>query len=406
MPRDLVLLALSLFTWGIGEGMFIYFQAIYLQRWGANPLQIGAILSMVGVAMAVAQVPAGYLTDRIGSRPVMRSAWVLGVIAAGLMAAANSLPVFVAGLLIYNLTSFVNVPMNSYISSIAVQNTADGGKWGVGRSITVVSAMMHLGTFAGPLMGGLLGERLGLQAVYRISAGIFVVSTAVVFLARRPPVEAAMEAQSETHLQKPNLFNNPRFLGLLALIFLTMFALYLPQPMTPVYLKNQHGYSLETIGQLGAAGSLGNAIIMLGLGSLSAPAGLLVGQALVGLFALLMWRGAGLPLFFTGYFVLGGYRLFRSMALAYTRSLVKTSKTGFAFGLVETGNAVSVIVAPIAAGLLYTHDPQLVYIASLGAIGLVLLVSFTVLRALTPTLVKGLQGKASLEGQAVEITEN
>ncbi len=61
------------------------------------------------------------------------------------------------------------------------------------------------------------------------------------------------------------------FMGLLGLVFITMFALYLPQPLTPNYLQNQQNFPLQTIGQLGAAGSLGNALIMLGLGHLSAP---------------------------------------------------------------------------------------------------------------------------------------
>ena len=58
MSRDLLLMAVSLFTWGIGEGMFIYFQPLYLEKWGANPVEIGAILGAMGVAMAVAQAPA------------------------------------------------------------------------------------------------------------------------------------------------------------------------------------------------------------------------------------------------------------------------------------------------------------------------------------------------------------
>src|SRR5512146_2396000 len=154
VPRDLLVMALSLFTWGVGEGMFIYFQPLYLQKWGANPLEIGAILSLMGIAMAVAQAPAGYLADRVGARPVMWSSWVLGTIAAVMMALAGSLPVFVAGMLTYGLTSFVVAPMNSYIASVR-------GRWSVERALTIVSAMFHLGAVAGPLIGGLVGEAIG-----------------------------------------------------------------------------------------------------------------------------------------------------------------------------------------------------------------------------------------------------
>ena len=371
MPINLILIALSLFTWGVGEGMFIYFQPLYLQKWGANPVEIGAILSMMGIAMTVAQAPAGYLADRVGSRPVMWASWVLGTIAAAVMAMAGSLPVFVAGLLTYGLTSFVVAPMNSYITCVR-------GHWSVERALNTVSAIFHLGAVVGPIIGGLIGEAFGLQNVYRISAGLFFVSTLIVLCARRPPVEEL----GDEHALKPNLAANPRFMGLLGLVFITMFALYLPQPLTSNYLQNQQHFPLQTIGQLGAAGSLGNALIMLGLGHLSAPAGLMAGQVLVGLFALLMWQAGSLggenlrlPLFYVGYFFIGGYRLCRSMALAYARSLVKVNETGLAYGLVETGNAISVIAAPIVAGLIYARSPQWMYIATLIAISISLLIT-------------------------------
>jgi MFS family permease len=364
MPRDLKIMAVSLFTWGIGEGMFLIFQSIYLENWGANPLMIGGILGGMGIAMAVVQAPAGYLGDRVGSRPVMWASWILGTAAAIVMALANSLAFFIMGMLMYGLTSFVVAPMNSYITSVR-------GKLSVERSLTITMAMFFIGAVAGSLLGGLIGEVLGLQNIYRIAAVIFLISTLIVLLAHPAP----KEEHNELHTSQPNLARNPRFIGLLVLIFFTMFALYLPQPLTPNYLQNEKGFSLETIGQLGAIGNLGIAVLLLGLGHLSAPLGFMIGQALVGIFALLMWRSQSTGLFFIGYFLLGGYRLSRSMVLAYARKFVKPNEIGFAFGLVETGNAISTILAPLAAGLLYIRGPQLVYIVSLAGTVLILLVN-------------------------------
>lgn len=372
MPADLILMAISLFTWGVGEGMFIYFQPLYLQKWGANPVEIGAILSAMGVTMTIAQAPAGYLADRIGSRPVMWASWILGTIATVLMALAGSLPVFIGGLLLYGLTSFVVAPMNSYITSVR-------GHWSVERALNTVSAIFQLGAVLGPILGGWIGESLGLQNVYRISAGLFVLSTLIILRAHRPPEEE----NNEEHALKPNLAANPRFFGLLGLVVITMFALYLPQPLTSNYLQNQQGFSLQVIGQLGAVGSLGNAVIMLTLGHLNAGAGLMIGQVLVGLFALVMWQAGNLtgsplrvPLFYIGYFFIGGYRLCRSMALAYARTLVKANETGLAYGLVETGNAIATIAAPLVAGLLYKGNPPAMYIGALAALAVSLLINF------------------------------
>ncbi len=370
IPRDLYVMTLALFTWGVGEGMFFIFQSITLEKWGANPVEIGGIFGAMGIAMALAQAPAGWLGDRVGHRPVMWASWVLGTLAAGIMALANSLAFFVIGMLTYGLTSFVVAPMNSYITGVR-------GKLSVQRALTITMALYFLGSVAGSLLGGTIAEGFGLPAIYRVSAVVFLLSTIIVFQARREPNPET--ESSEAHAGQPNLARNPRFIGLLALTFATMFALYLAQPLTPNYLQNEKGFSLQTIGQLGAVGSLGNALLALGLGHLSAPAGFMVGQGLVGLFVLLMWRGEAPALFFLGYFLLGGYRLARSMVLAYARSFVKASEVGFAYGLVETGNAISAILAPLAAGLLYSRSPQHMYIAGLVMIAAVLAVNANLL---------------------------
>jgi hypothetical protein len=58
------------------------------------------------------------------------------------------------------------------------------------------------------------------------------------------------------------------------------------------------------------------------------------------------------------------------MALAFSRSFVKARDTGLAYGLVETGNALAVFVAPLAAGFLYDYRPEAVYSASLAVLAI------------------------------------
>lgn len=388
MPRDLWIVVISMLTWGVGEGMFMIFLSLTLEEWGASPIEIGGIYGVMAISMAVFQAPAGYLGDRLGSRPVMWASWVLGTSAAVIMAMANSLAIFIAGILTYGLTSFVVAPMNSYITSVR-------GKLSVQRALTIPMAAFFIGSVAGSLAGGVIGEALGLMSIYRISAFIFLVSTIIVLQAHHPPVEE----RGELHASQPNLIKNPRFISLLVLVFLTMFALNLPQPLTPNYLQNGKGLSLKVIGQIGAMGGLGNALLMIGLGHLNASAGFFTGQVLVGLFAILMWRGEATAFFFIGYFLLGGYRLSRSMVLAYSRTFVKASETGFAYGLVETGNAVSAILAPVAAGFLYSRSPHLMYITSIIVTGVVITINAIVLpkpekSMQAPTQVKGSSGES------------
>jgi MFS family permease len=365
----LAVVAISTFIWGLGEGLFIFFLPLALQQWGADTVQIGAVLSAIGVMMALVQAPAGYLADRLGNRLVIFAALLLGIATALVMAAAQTLPLFVAGLLAYGCTSFISAPLNSYITNLR-------GRWSVQRAITFVSACFQMGAILGPMLGGRIASSAGLSTVFQYSTGLFMVSTLVFYFARSSQVEELPGAAS----QRVPWLANRRFLGLLGIILCTLCALSMPQQLTSLYLQDIHHLSIQQIGTLGTVASVGTATVMLLLGHLRPATGMLVGQLLIAGFAFFLWRGQSAAVFYIGYFFVGGYRLYRAMALAQAHSFVGSRDTGLVYGLVETGNALAVIVAPLAAGFLYDFQPAAVYTVSLGALALTILLNALFLR--------------------------
>jgi len=363
VTADLLLLGISMLAWGFGEGMFYYFQPLYLQQLGADPIQIGYLLGALGIAMTVAHIPAGYLADKIGRRPMLWASWIIGAIAAWVMALSHSLVLFSAGMLLYGLTTCVISPLNSYV-------TAARGKLSVGRAITLISAMYNTGAVLGPLVGGWIGEGYGLRMAYIAASIVFLVSTIIILFIHAQPTE-------RHDLEHPplNLLANRRYIGFMSVAFLAMFATYLPQPLTPNFLQNERGLSLGLIGRLGALNSLGNVLLNLTLGNLNTRLGFLLGQAAVGLFTLLMWQGTGLPAYALGYFLLGGYRAARSLIAAQVRTLVHQAQMGLAYGITETINSLPLILTPPIAGLLYASGPVSVYPVGLVLITISILIS-------------------------------
>ena len=357
LNRNLILVGLALFTWGFGEGMFLIFQPIYLEQLGASPVLIGVVLGSMGLAMALPQIPAGYLSDRVGARPLMIVSWSIGMGATLMMGLARSLSLFIVGIVLYGLTSFSVSPMNSYISNVR-------GNLSVEKALNLVGAMFYLGAVLGPILGGNLGARLGLRPVYQIASVVFIFSTLVTLFIHPQPVVTHPETA------QIRLSRNPRFLAIVALFTLTMFAIYLPQPLTPAFLQNEHHLSLNTIGWLATIGNLGNAVVSMSLSSLDAFEGLLIGQGLAGIFTLMIMQGNGFIWYGIGYFLLGGYRLSRLMSLAFIHPLVKLSEIGRAYGIIESFNTISITLAPPLAGFLYSINPNLVYSTSLGLIAL------------------------------------
>lgn len=363
MSLDLILLFISLFTWGIGEGMFIYFQPIYLQQLGANTITTATIFSAFGVVMMIAHIPAGYLADRFGRKPLIVAAWTSGLLATWVMALARTLPSFVVGMLLYGLTAFVSAPMNSYV-------TAARGKLTPVRAMTLMSAGFNLGAVLGPVSGGWIGDTFGLRTVYLIAACIFIISTGILLFIRSQPC-----AVHDQDVPPEKLLTNTRFLWFLGVAFLAMFVMYLPQPLSPKYLQNEQGLSLSIIGMLGSAGGLGNALLNLVLGQLAPRLGLLLAQVSVAAFALLLWKGLGVPWYALGYFLLGGYRAARSIIYAQVHSLIHLAQMGLAYGVAETFNSLAIALAPLLAGAIYARLPVNVYPVSLMLLGFSLLVS-------------------------------
>ena len=363
MSPNLILLAVSLMIWGVGEGMFFIFQPLYLQQLGANPVAIGAILGAAGIAMTIVHIPAGHLADRIGRKPLLLAAWIIAMLATWIMALAPTLPLFVFGMIIFNLTTFVSSPMNSYI-------TAARGRFSVGRAITMVSALYNTGAILGPWLGGQVGQRFGLRTIYIIAGCTFILSTLILVFIKPQPIEV-----HDSVVSNNGRLVDKRFVTYLLVIFLAGFSMYLAQPLSSNFLQNQHHLTLGSIGVLGSISSLGIVILNLGLGGLKTHYGFLLGQLAVGIFTLILWQATGFPWFCLAYFMVGGYRITRALATAQTRNLVHQSRMGLAYGITETVGASAIILASPAAGFLYDIDPSLMYPVGFGLILISLLVS-------------------------------
>jgi MFS family permease len=360
--RDFLLVALSYLFWGTGEGLFLYFQPLYLQELGATPALIGLIMGLVGVTMTIVQAPVGIIADRIGNRKVMLFGWIEGAFCALIMALAPNLLVFSIGYVLYGF-SFCNAASVSYVTKVR-------GKLSLQRALTIASAVYSLGAFLGPIFGGQIAEHLGLKSLYAFSAVLFAISSVVVYLLKPDAVEPHDPEQPRS-----NILQNRRFILLLAVCFVTIFSGYLAEPLTSNYLQNEQHLSFTQIGFLGSIGSLGNAVIALVFGGRSPFAGILIGHAALSMFSLIMWKGSGMGLYAVGFFLRGGYRIYQSMYMAITRTLTRPAEMGRAYGILSTGNAIAIILAPMVAGLLYEVKPYLMYPVALSLVGLTFVIN-------------------------------
>ncbi len=335
--------------------MFFIFQSLYLEEWGASPVLIGTLLSINGIALAVAMLPSGYLSDKLGPRPLIWASWIVGAVAAWGMALANSLPLFVIAMAVYYSSGFAMPPLNSYIVRVR-------GKFSVERALTLTSVMYNVGAVIGPTIGGIIGSTMSLKSIYSFSASIMIISVIIILFIQKLDVEKAEpQAVSNASLKR----FHPRFWAFVVLSAFIVFAIYMPQPLNANFLQNIRGLNVATIGNMGTIGNLGNVIVMLALGSLPAYYGILAGIILVGFFSLLILQGNSAAWYAAAYFLYGGFRLGKAMIIAFARNLVEPHKLGLAYGFLESVNSISLILAPLLAGFLYQIKPESVYSVNL-----------------------------------------
>lgn len=100
LSRDNFLIMLSMFFWASGDGLWFYLQPLYIKSLGANPLQIGFVLSVAPIVMLFAFIPAGILADRYSRKKNMLGGYLAGAIAVLLRALAQDWPESTFGFLL------------------------------------------------------------------------------------------------------------------------------------------------------------------------------------------------------------------------------------------------------------------------------------------------------------------
>ena len=344
LSRNNRLMMLALFLWASGEGLFTYIQPIYVQQLGANPVQIGTVLALAGLAMTAAYLPGGIISDRIPRKIILLGGWALGIVGALTMALARDWRTFIPGIMLYSFSAFC-VPA----ISATIADSAKGAP--LARVLTLVYAGYSAGSIISPTVGGWLAQVTNMRTVYLVASACYAVSTMVLLMIKPLPVQARA-------WQRPS-FHVVRSSGLLALIVFAMFLpLYIGMPLAPNFMRNVAGWPVDRIGLLGSLYALGLTALSPTLGRLSARhpiRGLAAGQALVwASLGLLLIGAQGLPaIAFAAFFLRGGYGACRSLAGAQIAGHASAENRGTAFGLAESSVASAQMVAPYLAGWLY-----------------------------------------------------
>jgi len=363
-------MALALLLWGFGEGLFLYIQPLYIERLGANPVQIGGLLSAASVVTALTFLPAGMLADRLPRKGLMLGGWLLGGLAALLAGAARTWQGLIPALLLYAASAYCIPVINAYLAHAVKGRNLE-------RIFTTVFAGYTVGGVISPTVGGMLAERTTMRTVYFVAAALFALSALV--LVRVSPQPAATRPDGRRGWAS---VLDRRFLRFGALTCLVFLAMYLGFPLAPNFLADVRGWDVGHVGLLGSFQALGMTLLTLLLGRLGDrrhAGALIAGQALVWCSAWLLLRAAAVPALALAYLLRGGYQGCRSLTQARATVLGGEAERGLLLGATEMTISAAQVAAPYVAGWLYAADPARPLQASLALIPIGIILTFVAL---------------------------
>jgi MFS family permease len=184
--RGLVVLATSSAFRSMTQNALLTFLPVYLAyELGYSPFWVGASMFALQAAGFAAAPVAGHLSDRMGRRSVMTTSMAMTAVVLLFMAFAGKSSAFV---FFVTLLGFFLYAIRPVLQAWLLETTPKNMG---GTSVGVLFGAQALGSAVGPLLGGLVADRYGLNAAFTFLAGTIVIANLFIFL--MPKTGAARE---------------------------------------------------------------------------------------------------------------------------------------------------------------------------------------------------------------------
>ncbi len=151
------------FLLSFGQGLLVPTLPYFAKGFGVAESLIGFAVAAAAIGTLIADVPVGIVLGQLGRRRAMLVGITLVAVSTFLVALLHNYPVLVACRLVEGIgTALWGISRHAYITDVAPR--AQRGKF-----IATFGGVNRLGIFAGPFIGGVIGERFGLttSVLYR-----------------------------------------------------------------------------------------------------------------------------------------------------------------------------------------------------------------------------------------------
>ncbi len=324
---------------------------LFGRTFGVGAAMVGLLVSGYAFGRLILDVPAGYLVDRVGRRPVLLGSAVIVAVAAMLAASAGSFAQLVAWRLLQGAGS-------ALFTTAAMTAMADlGGAVHRGRALSVFSGAFLIGSSLGPSVGGIVASSWGLRAPFALYGMLAMLCFVWVYL-QVPETGPARTPSSPSGT--PAAVDRPFPRWDFALIGAVTFAVFFTRAggrstILPLFAYNQLGATATQVGVLLSVLAVINMIVLYPTGALSDRFGrkraIVPGILLMAAAYVQMAYATSYTALLLGAVTLGfGSGVGGPAPAAYMADLIPPARMGAAMGLYRAIGDLGFLVGPITLG--------------------------------------------------------
>jgi MFS family permease len=346
MGREVQLLALAMFFWDFGIGLYNNLWAIYVDSLGASPKLIGLLIGGQSIVRVALTLPSGIVADRMSRRKVLVYSTLAGVPAAICYGIATTWWQLIPGLFLMALTNFSLPALSSYISDAVPQDDR-------ARAFSFIYTLSPAIAFIiAPICGGLLAEATELRTVFFLTAASTFV-TALVFMKLADIPKSAHEGPQATYRETMAVpaIRMVTTLQLLIVGFFMSVATFLP-----VFLKSHYSMSVEQIGWLGSVAAVGSILLTLLFSrakGLSTSQSIAIGCLLFGGVCAVALSTGQMRYLAPAYLMRGSFMVTWSLFYALLGDVAPARLRGRTFAVAEFMSGIGIGIFPFLAGWIY-----------------------------------------------------
>ncbi len=340
----------------LGYMIMIPLLPYYAEKFGANGVEVGALLATMAIASAIAAPFWGALSDRAGRKPIVLISQCISLAGYLLLAWAPSLAMLYVARGIAGFGGGNLGVTQSYIADVTDEKQRD-------KAYAAFGVVFGTAIVLGPVLGGAL-VHVGFWLPFVVSAAIELVNIGLTL--RFLPSTKGRRTKIDVVRTAREIWDDTRIRGLIAQHFLFIFAVTSFFSILALYLKRALDFGPEAASyMIAGAGIVGGIALVVGVGPLAqrygdvivARAGLFisaVAYALLG-FAHTTWTFAGVLALWAV-----GASCIEPTISALLSTAVPADRRGAMLGFNDLMNNVALMLAPSLGGFIVDVNVALI----------------------------------------------